>query len=141
MENTTFLPEICYPHKSLSLEEIFIAYADKQSVTGYVEKLIPEEEIVVVRLNSEIVAYMPYSEATMYPLRSSEKVNSKIPTNVYFLLGKNIRVKITRLGGKFITVSRKASMLEAFAHLCKCDRATFHITHLERKSAFGERSV
>lgn len=138
MENTSFLPEICYQYKSLTLEDIFIAYADKQSVTGYVESLIEAEQKVVVRLGHDIIAHMPYVESTMYPLRKSDSLFSSIPTNVYSLVGKNIRVKIIRLNGKFITVSRKASMLEAFEHLCNCKQSNFHVTSIARKCAFGD---
>ena len=138
MLKSEFLPEICYKYKSLSLEDIFNAYADKQTVTGHVEKLLPEEKKVVVRLGDDIVAHMPYSEATIYPLRYSENLASPIPTNVFSLIGKNIRVKVTRLNGPFITVSRKANMLTAFEHTCKCDLATFHIVRIDRKCAFGD---
>ncbi len=138
MEKHQFLPEACYKYVPLSLEDVFNAYVDKQAITVHVEKLLPEKKIVVVRLNDELVAHMPYSEATIYDLHYSEKNPSPIPTNVFTLTGKNIRVKVIRLNGPFITVSRKANMLQAFENLCQSTKATFHIKSIGRKYAFGD---
>ena len=138
MENHEFLPEACYKYAPLSLEDIFNAYVDKLSITVHVEKLMPEKKIVVVRLNDELTAHMPYSEITIYDLHYSEKSSVPIPTNVFTLLGKNIRVKVIKLNGPFITVSRKANMLQAFEHLCKSDKATFYVKSISKKFALGD---
>jgi len=138
MRKSEILPEICYNYKALSLEEIFNAFVDKQTVTGRVEKLLPEQQIVVVRLGDEIVSHMPYCEATIYPLRYPKNLTSSIPANIYSLVGKNIRVRITGIGGHFIKVSRKASMISALENIYKSELATFHIKSVEHKCAFGD---
>lgn len=138
MLKSEILPEICYEYNSLSFKDVFNAYVKNESVTGHVEKLLPDEEKVVVRLGDNITAYMPYSETTMYPLRYSAKVQSSIPKNIFFLVGQKIRVKVTSVSGTIVTVSRKDNMLAAFEHLCKCKRATFHVSSLEPKYAYGD---
>ena len=138
MHTCEILPEVCYEYRSLSLEDVFIAYADKITVTGYVEEILLHEQIVSVRLGDNFIAHMPFSEATIYPIVYNPNSNNTIPEEIAYLYRKNIRIKITRLNGNFITVSRKASMLEAFSHLKSLKFATLHVTNTKHFTVFGD---
>lgn len=129
MENSKYLPEICYKYIPLPLSQISAALKNKISITAKVEKVVPETELVFVRLNDDILATMPFTEASIY---------SHTKTNLNWLNGQNIRVKVTKITDNHIEVSRKANMKEAFQYLLKCDKTIFHVTHAKYHIAFGD---
>lgn len=134
MKKAKILPEICYEYTPLSLEEIFKAYQNNDSVTGYVEQLLVDEQIVVVRLGVDILAHMPFSEATIYPIVSKKP----IPANIACINRKKIRVKIRGISKYPVTVSRKDNMAEAFELLSSCELAKLHVTSTKKLTAFGD---
>ena len=135
---TTIKPEISYDFVPLTREDIVAAYSSGTTVTGYVESILPAEKILEVRLGIGIIGVLPFSEATMYPLRYSKKKKFNIPTNIHCLTTKKIRVKITDVSGDEITLSRKANMIEAYFKLQNMQNASMYITEVIEKSAFGD---
>lgn len=135
---TDLRPEILHDFVSLTQVELNTAYAKGFTITGFVENILPEKEILEVRLGNDIIGILPFSEATMYPLRYSQKYESTIPTNVRCLVKKKVRVKVTKISGDEITLSRKQNMLEAYYKLHNVKNVSMHITQVIEKSAFGD---
>lgn len=135
---TEIKPEINHQFVPLTREEIMEAYTSGATVTGFVESIKTSKELVEVLLGNGIMATLPFSEVTMYPLRFSKKRNSTIPTNIRCLSMRKIRVKITEVDGDSITVSRKKNMLEAYNKLLTHKRASMYVTEVIEKSAFGD---
>lgn len=134
------LPEIHHEFTNLSIEKVKNAYENGDTVTGFVKGVCPEKEVVYVRLGDGIVAMLPFSETTIYPMRYSKKHTSNLPTNVKCLLKRKIRVKISSIEGNTITVSRKKNMMEAYNHIYGCagQRISMYVTEVINKTAFGD---
>lgn len=135
---TDIRPEIKHDFVPLTREYIASAYATGTTVTGFVERVLPEEKVVEVKLGDDIMGILPFTEVTMYPLRYSRRNKSNIPTNIRCLISKKIRVKITRITGDEITLSRKQNMVEAYYKLLNMKTASMYITEVIEKSAFGD---
>lgn len=135
---TEIKPEIKHDFVNLTREQITTAYKSGTTVTGFVEHVLPAEKVLEVKLGEDIIAILPFSEATMYPLRYSKKKPSNVPTNIRCLASRKIRVKISKISGDEITVSRKQNMLEAYFKLLDKKEASMYVTEVIEKSAFGD---
>ncbi len=135
---TEIRPEIRHDFVPLTREEIASAYKTGATVTGFVESISSANKVLEVRLGNGIMGILPFSEATMYPLRYSKKHKSKVPTNIRCLSMRKIRVKITKISGDEITLSRKKNMLEAYLKLQNMEKSSMYITEVIEKSAFGD---
>ena len=128
------MPEHDYSFNLLTREEI----TEGSAITGFVEKILPDKKIVRVRLGIGLVADMPFSETTIYPLRYSTKRESAIPSNIWCLLKKRIRVKVIKITPDEIFVSRKQNMQDAFEKLQNITSTKMYITEVIPKTAFGD---
>lgn len=135
---TNIKPEANYEFIPLTSKEIVEAYASNSTVTARVEDILAGEEVVKVKLGNGIMATLPFSEVSIYPLRYSQRRPNDLSTNVRCLYMKKIRVKITSVDGDNITVSRKLNMLEAYEKLLNAKRVSMYITEAIEKSAFGD---
>ena len=135
---STFMPESYYKFSPMSMEDITSAYERHETVTGFVESIDVENEVLYVRLGSENLASMPFSEVTIYPFRYTKKDSSTLPTNIRCIIHKQIRVKITDINNEVITVSRKQNMQEAHNILLKKDKVSMYITNIIPKTVFGD---
>lgn len=131
-------PEFHHDFALLTHEEIVEAHKNGCTVTGFVEKVIADKQVLEVRLGIGLVAILPFAEATIYPLRYSKKKASLLPTNIRCLIKRKIRVKITEVNGDFIAVSRKQNMLEALEYIRNIKRTPMYITNVIPKSVFGD---
>lgn len=131
-------PEIHHVYTPLTHEQIITAYKNGYTVTGVVENVLGDEKIVQVRLGDDILAKLPFSEVTIYPLRYSKKVQSDLPTNIRCLMQKKIRVKITKVKDDEIILSRKLNMIEAYFKLLFEKTVMMYITEVIEKSVFGD---
>lgn len=135
---TKIKPEISYDFVPLTREEIIAAHTNGTTVTGFVEKISRSKEVIEVRLGEGLKGILPFSEATMYPLRQSKSRKAKAPVNIRCLAMKKIRVKVIKISGDEIILSRKQNMLEACSKLNVMPKASMHITQVIEKSAFGD---
>lgn len=129
MQGTLILPEICYTYIPLAFDQIQRAFEKQTTVTGRVENILSQGQVVFVRLGNGLIATMSFSEASIYPCT---------PTNLLWLCGKNIRVKIKHICEHYISVSRRANMVEALDILKQRNYVSFHVTHTKRSVAFGD---
>jgi len=134
----TIMPEVQHSYKSLCIEEVIEAFENNEPITGFVERINANAQVVNVRLGVGVLAYMPFSEVTLYPLRYNKSFSSTIPTNAAQLLNKKIRIRVTSIVDDYITVSRKQNMQLAFQTLVEKQTATMHITEIIEKSVFGD---
>lgn len=132
---TDIRPEICHDFVPLTRDYVASAYATGTTVTGFVERILPEQKVLVVKLGDGIMGILPFTEVTMYPLRYSRRNTSNIPTNIRCLMSKKIRVKITKISGSEIILSRKQNMLEAYDTLLNTKTTSMYITEVIEKSA------
>lgn len=135
---TEIRPEIRHTFVPLTREEIVSAYKTGTTVTGFVESISASKSVIEVRLGKGIMGIIPFSEATMYPLRYSKKHKSNVPVNIWCLSMKKVRVKITKISDDEIILSRKQNMLEAYSKLQNMKKSSMHITEVIEKSAFGD---
>lgn len=132
------LPEIHHKFRELTIEEVKEAYENGDTVTGFVDSISLEKEQVSILFGQDIMATMPFSEATIYPLRYSKRSQSKLPTNIKCLLKRKIRVKISSITADEIIVSRKKNMMEAYNHLQDCRQVSMYVTEVIPRTAFGD---
>jgi len=128
------MPESSYTFTLLDREQI----TQGRTVTGFVEKILPDQQIVQVRLGVGLIATMPFSEATMYPLRLKTDRLSAIPTNVLCLFRQTVRVKVVEITEDSIIVSRKANMQQAYEQLKAIKHTRMYILGVIAKTAFGD---
>lgn len=132
-------PEVTYEFVSLSRKSIETAYEEYQTITGYVEGILADKEILRVKLGEGIFGTLPFSEVSIYPFNyNSRSKFSNIPVQVYTLLNKVIRVKVFKITDNDIILSRKANMIQALKHLKNCTTVRFHIASLGQTIAFGD---
>ena len=134
----TIKPEICYDYTPLTLDEVKHAHDRGETITGIVESISAETKEIMVKLGKDIMAKIPFDEATIYPLRYSKNAQSSIPSNIYFLLHHKIRAKVTSITQDDIILSRKKNMEEALHEVKKLPVAKMHITDIIPKTAFGD---
>lgn len=132
------MPEIHHNYRNLSLDEITSACQTGESVTGFVESIDEATSEIKVRLGNDIYARLPFSEVTIYPFSYSKRVVSTLPINIKVLLNNKIRVKVTHVSHEAIYVSRKKNMEQAYKEILKLKRASFYITEVITRTAFGD---
>lgn len=130
-----FKPEICYAFNPLNMEDIQNAYKNQTIITGYVEEIYPKKRYLSVRLHQDLFAILPYSEVSIY---ENEHVDSEEYKMAFILKGKTIRIKVTKIDGINIFVSRKQSMLEALAHLKTCDCVVSYVYYVTKHCAYAD---
>lgn len=130
-----FLPESLYgvdldmTHKKLS-----VFYESQTSITGKVTRLDSENRVLEVLIGRNLIGYIPFYEATIYPIY---KCNGNLSPNIYSLVGKTIRAKIINLETDNIILSRKENMLEALSYIKEQERIEYAtITGMSRYMAF-----
>lgn len=136
MMNSRLLPEACYDLEDLSLNDVMIAYETRTTITGFVEKILPDA--LLVKLGENLFAHLPFSEVTIYPFKYSKNTNRTLPIQICTLLHRKIRIKVTNIEGNKITLSRKQNMICALEHLSKCTFIYFHITSVDRGKCYGD---
>jgi len=115
MHQTTYLPESTYTiDPSIDYRKLESLYIHNSSVSGIVTRLDQNKKLLEVSINENLTAKMNFSDATIYPIYND---NGELSPNVYRLVGKKIRAKITDFYTNDIFLSRKENMLEALKHI------------------------
>lgn len=138
MKMSQIFPESCYTFKALSRSEVVKACESNLTVTGHVEKILADTQELLVTFGNNLIAYLPFSEVSIYDYEYSKNPNRPLPINVCILLGKNIRTKVVEVTDNRITLSRKKNMEEAYQYLTTCTSCMFHVTSLSVFNAFGD---
>lgn len=140
------LPEASYEFKELTKAEVLEACSQSQTVTGIVVKIRNNSLIVKLgkQYGEEILGTLPFEEVTIYPFTYSRNRKKTLPIQIYTLLDKKIRVKITSVSlisdseEDDIMLSRKQNMLEAVDYLSKCEYAPFRVVNSLPTKLFGD---
>ncbi|MBR6613685.1 MAG: hypothetical protein IKK84_02850 [Clostridia bacterium] len=133
------LPEACYPLANMTFKDVEKAFKENMTVVGYVEAISQANETLSIRLGDDIVAYLPFDEATMYPLTYSQNnPEFPFPLQVGCLKEKNICAKIKNIKGHRITLSRKDNMLEVLELIKDATTLPFNVTATRTKIVFGD---
>lgn len=125
-------PENYYKFFPLTRETLEKIWENDTTTTCYVEKDYPTEKFLSVRFHQDILAILPYSEISIY---------AKNETDYNFarkFVGKTIRVKVTKIDGQSIFVSRKANMKAALDYLKQCEYVTGHVFYVTDKYAWAD---
>lgn len=138
MLKSQIFPEACYTLKELTREQVIKAHKTGETITGYVQNILGESEELEVSLGENLIAYLPFEEATIYPLTCTANTQRKFPIQIDTLLKKQVRVKVTDVTEEKITLSRKQNMLQSYKHLAKCDTVYFHILNVTPNIAYGD---
>lgn len=132
------MPEAFYELKPLSYDNILTAYSQGETITAYVEEILEEKQKLLVHLGHRLYGYLPFCEATVYPFAYSNNPEYTLPIQIYNLLHKKIRVKVTHVDEVQIYLSRKANMIEAYNYLSDHPDVSLHITSLRHAVIFGD---
>lgn len=135
----TYLPEACCKFENLCFKDVKKALSKHQTVVGFVESINETEEYLLVRLGSDLFAYMPFSETTIYPFtypKSNPRI--QIPHAITSLRNKVICAKVKCINGKTITLSRKDNMLETYEAIKDKNDIIFNVTAVDAKLVFGD---
>ena len=129
------LPESQYSFRTLTLNDIKNAYEKNLSITGIVDELSEDDPELIVDFGG-ISAHLPVSEVTVYDFIYPLDKSKSIPIQIYTILGKKIRVKVTSMEDNKIYVSRKANLIAASDYLNNCEISNCQVTSLTSKYAF-----
>ena len=129
-------PEFHHEYTNLSREDILSAYQNGHTITGIVDGVIENRGALKIRLGRDVFAHLPFSEATIYPLRYNSV--SALPTNIRCLIKQKVRVKVTMVTDKYIEVSRKKNMEVALEEIRKCEKLPMYVTQVISRSVFGD---
>ena len=130
-----FLPESLYGiDLDMTYKKLSVFYESKTSITGKVTRLDSENRVLEVLIGRNLIGYIPFYEATIYPIN---KCNGNLSPNIYALVGKTIRAKIINLEIDNIILSRKENMLEALSYIKEQEKIEYaSITGMSRYMAF-----
>ena len=135
------LPEACYEFKPLTIEDVLEAYKTNTTITGLVVKV--RSDALIVKLGEELFGTLPFEETTIYPFTYSTNKKKPLPLQIYTILKKQIRIKVTSINFSTdsednIVLSRKANMIEAVERLSKREYVLFKVTSLTPSLVFGD---
>lgn len=134
-----FLPEGCYEPKNLSMDDAKEAFSQGKTVIGRVLEIDENEQVISVRLGDDLIAKLPFSDATIYPYTYSKThPDLSIPFQIACLVGKVICTKISNIKDDIIILSRKRSMLEAFDAVQGKDILPFLVTDARTAHVYGD---
>lgn len=109
-----FLPESDFHvDPNMCFSKILIAYLSQNCITGKITRLDSINHLLVISLGNSFTGIMPYSDATIYPIYMD---NGELSPNIYTLVGKTIRAKISNIVDDIIYLSRKDNMLNAIKY-------------------------
>lgn len=132
------MPESCYPVTNLSLADVIAAKKSHLTIQGKVENIDNASKMIYVRLGFNLIAMLPFSEATIYPFTYSKNPEFVLPFQIYGLKDKQISVKVTKIKGEKILLSRKKNMEESFKTLKDISFANFYVTAVNTTEVFGD---
>ena len=134
-----YLPESCYKLENLSFSDVQKAFEANETVVGFVESISSADERLTVRLGDDVIAYLPFDEVTIYQLSySKNNPGFPFPLQVGCLKEKNICAKVISISNTTITLSRKASMSEAYEAIKGLSKLPFTVTAVRAKTVFGD---
>ena len=133
------LPEACYTVGNMSFKDVEKAFKDNMTVVGLVEAISQKDENLTIRLGEDVIAYLPFSEATMYNLTYSQNnPEFPFPLQVGCLKEKTICAKVKTIRGHRIILSRKDNMLEVLELIKDATTLPFNVTATRTKIVFGD---
>jgi len=117
MAKQLFLPEfMCSVDSGMTLGKLEVSYLSQTPVTGKVIKINLRDRFLTVNLGGNFISYMPFEEATIYPIY---KPDNSISPAILSLLNKRIQVQILKIKGNNINISRRINMLNALDYFKK----------------------
>jgi len=129
----SYLPESMYSVDStMTYKKIYESGEQNEPLTGKIFRLTAKA--LEIDFGGGIIYHMPFHEFTIYPIY---KEDGELSPNIYTMVGRKIRAKVTiNCDGSF-NLSRKAHMLEALETLKNQSDINYaQITSFSRFSAF-----
>lgn len=132
------MPEECYPVTNLSMMDVIEAKKKHLTIQGKVESIDNASKMIYVKLGFNLMAMLPFNEATIYPFTYSKNPEFVLPFQLYCLRDKQISVKVTKIKSDKILLSRKKNMEESFKYLKNASFLDFYITAVNTTEVFGD---